>query len=113
VQKKGTVKDVQGLLRHSRAATNTEFAYRKFRRVSRATIEAVSRELGRKPKQRKPSKSNVNLRPAALKLKKEKDCKLLKILVDLVGIEPTTSSMPWNEENDNLLTAKDLIAGQA
>jgi hypothetical protein len=25
--------------------------------------------------------------------------KLLVDLVDLVGIEPTTSSMPWNEEN--------------
>jgi hypothetical protein len=27
-------------------------------------------------------------------------------LVDLVGIEPTTSSMPWNDENSNLLTAQ-------
>ena len=32
-------------------------------------------------------------------------------LVDLVGIEPTTSSMPWNDENSNLLTAKTLIVG--
>jgi hypothetical protein len=31
--------------------------------------------------------------------------------VDLVGIEPTTSSMPWNEQNGNLLTAKDLTVG--
>jgi hypothetical protein len=31
--------------------------------------------------------------------------------VDLVGIEPTTSSMPWNGENRNLLTAKALIVG--
>jgi hypothetical protein len=38
--------------------------------------------------------------------------KLLKDLVDLVGIEPTTSSMPWNVENRNLLTAKALIVGQ-
>jgi hypothetical protein len=35
--------------------------------------------------------------------------KLFLELVDLVGIEPTTSSMPWNEENLNLLTAKALI----
>jgi hypothetical protein len=34
-------------------------------------------------------------------------------MVDLVGIEPTTSSMPWNEENGDLVTAKDLIAGPA
>jgi hypothetical protein len=32
-------------------------------------------------------------------------------LVDLVGIEPTTSSMPWNDKNNNLLTAKTLIVG--
>jgi hypothetical protein len=35
--------------------------------------------------------------------------KALRDLVDLVGIEPTTSSMPWNGENLNLLTAKALI----
>jgi hypothetical protein len=29
-------------------------------------------------------------------------------LVDLVGIEPTTSSMPWKVERGDLLTAKDL-----
>jgi hypothetical protein len=33
-------------------------------------------------------------------------------MVDLVGIEPTTSSMPWNDENGNLLTAKALIVGR-
>src|SRR5260370_35486938 len=32
-------------------------------------------------------------------------------MVDLVGIEPTTSSMPWNEENAKLLTLQDLIVG--
>jgi hypothetical protein len=29
-------------------------------------------------------------------------------LVDLVGIEPTTSSMPWKSRYGDLLTAKDL-----
>ena len=33
-------------------------------------------------------------------------------MVDLVGIEPTTSSMPWNDENSNLLTAEALIVGR-
>jgi hypothetical protein len=33
-------------------------------------------------------------------------------LVDLVRIELTTSSMPWNDENSNLLTAKALIVGR-
>ena len=29
-------------------------------------------------------------------------------MVDLVGIEPTTSSMPWKFQDGVLLTAKDL-----
>jgi hypothetical protein len=32
--------------------------------------------------------------------------KPLRDLVDLVGIEPTTSSMPWNYKKCKLLTAK-------
>src|SRR5260370_33022627 len=32
-------------------------------------------------------------------------------MVDLGGIEPTTSSMPWNEENAKLLTLQDVIVG--
>jgi hypothetical protein len=35
-----------------------------------------------------------------------------KNLVDLAGIEPATSSMPWNGKNRNLLTAKALIVGR-
>ena len=30
-------------------------------------------------------------------------------MFDLVGIEPTTSSMPWNDKKCILLTAKDLL----
>jgi hypothetical protein len=52
------------------------------------------------------------LAPNDTKVLEQGERKLL-ILVDLVGIEPTTSSMPWNEENDDLVTAKDLIAGLA
>ena len=33
-------------------------------------------------------------------------------MVDLVGIEPTTSSMPWNSQNRVLLTAKALRVGR-
>jgi hypothetical protein len=32
-------------------------------------------------------------------------------MVDLVGIEPTTSSMPWKYQGRSILTAKDLRAG--
>jgi len=34
------------------------------------------------------------------------------LLVDLVGIEPTTSSMPWNSQNRIVLTAKALKVGR-
>jgi hypothetical protein len=37
--------------------------------------------------------------------------KLLSLLVDLVGIEPTTSSMPWNCQKPKLLTVKWLEDG--
>ena len=37
--------------------------------------------------------------------------KLLGLLVDLVGIEPTTSSMPWNESNRKIQTAQHLRVG--
>ena len=33
-------------------------------------------------------------------------------LVDLIGIEPMTSSMPWNDKIGVLLTVKDLWAGK-
>jgi hypothetical protein len=32
--------------------------------------------------------------------------------VDLIGIEPMTSSMPWNDNIGVLLTVKDLSAGK-
>jgi hypothetical protein len=38
--------------------------------------------------------------------------KPLRMMVDLVGIEPTTSSMPWNSGNCILLTVKVLIVGR-
>ena len=33
--------------------------------------------------------------------------------MDLIGIEPMTSSMPWNDDMGVLLTAKDLRVGTA
>ncbi len=35
----------------------------------------------------------------------------LRNLVDLVGIEPTTSSMPWNHQGGQPLILKQLMAG--
>jgi integrase len=67
-QKKGTVKDVQGLLRHSRTATTTDVYMREIPESVRATVEAVSKELRKKPKLRKAGKKVVSLRPNAPKL---------------------------------------------
>ena len=38
--------------------------------------------------------------------------KLLGLLVDLIGIEPMTSSMPWKCQKAKLLTAKWLEVGK-
>jgi integrase len=67
-QKKGTVKDVQGLLRHSRTATTTDVYMQEIPESVRATVEAVSKELRKKPKLRKAGKKVVSLRPNAPKL---------------------------------------------
>ena len=32
--------------------------------------------------------------------------------MDLIGIEPMTSSMPWNFQNTKLLTVKQLATGK-
>ena len=48
-QKKGTVKDVQGLLRHSRAATTTDVYMQEIPESVQATINAIHAELRKKP----------------------------------------------------------------
>ena len=48
-QKKGTVKDVQGLLRHSRAATTTDVYMQEIPESVQATINAIHAELKKKP----------------------------------------------------------------
>lgn len=48
-QKKGTVKDVQGLLRHSRAATTTDVYMQEIPESVQATIDAIHAELRKKP----------------------------------------------------------------
>ena len=48
-QKKGTVKDVQGLLRHSRAATTTDVYMQEIPESVEATINAIHAELRMKP----------------------------------------------------------------
>ena len=48
-QKKGRVKDVQGLLRHSRAATTTDVYMQEIPESVQATINAIHAELRKKP----------------------------------------------------------------
>jgi len=47
----------------------------------------------------------------ATKARKGGASKWLKQLVDLIGIEPMTSSMPWNDQKPKLLTGKHLLVG--
>jgi hypothetical protein len=44
-QKKGTVKDVQGVLRHSRTATTTDIYMQEIPEGVRGTIDSIHREL--------------------------------------------------------------------
>jgi len=46
-----------------------------------------------------------------IKVVRKKERVALGVPVDLTGIEPVTSSMPWNEANVKILTAKDLLVG--
>jgi hypothetical protein len=48
-QKKGGVKDVQGMLRHSRTATTTDVYMQEIPEGVEAVIEAVNTELRLKP----------------------------------------------------------------
>ncbi|MBB5343773.1 hypothetical protein HDF10_001748 [Edaphobacter lichenicola] len=51
-QKKGTVKDVQGVLRHSRTATTTDIYMQEIPEGVRGTIDSIHRELTKSPKPR-------------------------------------------------------------
>jgi integrase len=48
-QKKGTVKDVQGVLRHARLATTTDVYMQEIPENVRATVDAINAELRAKP----------------------------------------------------------------
>jgi integrase len=72
-QKKGTVKDVQGVLRRARAATTTDVYMQEIPESVRATLEAINRELRLRPRMRSKKKSRSekgfeNLLPNATKL---------------------------------------------
>ena len=53
-QEKGTVKDVQGLLRHSRAATTTDVYEQEITESVQATVNAIHAQLRVKPEEIHP-----------------------------------------------------------
>ena len=48
-QKKGTPKDIQGVLRHSRLSTTTDVYMQEIPDSVKATVAAINQELRRKP----------------------------------------------------------------
>jgi len=63
-QKKGTVKDVQGVLRHSRAATTTDVYMQEIPKSVQATVDSINSELRKKStsvRERKPTVVNERL----------------------------------------------------
>jgi integrase len=58
-QKKGTVKSIQGVLRHTRTATTTDIYMQQLPEVVAETIDAISAELRRKPDELKQPKGEL------------------------------------------------------
>jgi integrase len=59
-QKKGTVKDVQGVLRHSRTATTADVYMQEIPKSVQATVDSINAELRKKSKS--AARGNANLR---------------------------------------------------
>jgi integrase len=70
-QKKGTVKDVQGLMRHSRTATTTDVYMQEIPESVQATVDAVNAELRLLPNLEEVTHGASVLLPSATKLEKE------------------------------------------
>ena len=62
-QKKGTVKDVQGVLRHSRTATTTDVYMQEIPESVQATVNSINQEL-RKSSVEKTSRTTRKRAPA-------------------------------------------------
>jgi len=68
-QKKGTVEDIQGLLRHSRIATTTDVYMQEIRESVQKTVDAISPELRFLPNLEEVRRGTSVLLPNATKLK--------------------------------------------
>ena len=78
-QKKGTVKDIQGVLRHSRIATTTDVYMQEIPESVEKTVDAISAELRLLPNLEEVTRGTSVLLPNATKLKSRDICKYLKI----------------------------------
>jgi len=68
-QKKGTVKDIQGVLRHSRTATTTDVYMQEIPESVQKTVDAISAELRLLPNLEEVTGGTSVLLPNATKLK--------------------------------------------
>jgi len=68
-QKKGTVKDIQGVLRHSRTATTTDVYMQEIPESVQKTVDAISAELRLLPSLEEVTRGTSVLLPNATKLK--------------------------------------------
>ena len=68
-QKKGTVKDIQGVLRHSRMATTTDVYMQEIPESVQKTVDAISAELRLLPNLEEVTRGTSVLLPSATKLK--------------------------------------------
>ena len=68
-QKKGTVKDIQGVLRHSRTATTTDVYMQEIPESVQKTVDAISAELRLLPNLEEVTRGTSVLLPNATKLK--------------------------------------------
>lgn len=63
-QKKGTVKDVQGMMRHSRVATTTDVYMQELPEGVRATVDSIHRELQGTMKEAGGEKARCDRQPS-------------------------------------------------
>jgi hypothetical protein len=71
-QKKGTVKDIQGVLRYSRIATTTDVYMQEIPESVQRTVDAISAELRLLPNFEQVTRGTNVLLPNATKLEKGK-----------------------------------------
>ena len=93
-QKEGTVKDIQDVLRHSRIATTTDVYMQEIPASVQKPVNAISASCNSFLTWKRSGPSRGFCYQMLSSWKKG----LLQVaenMVDLVGIEPTTSSMPW------------------